>query len=165
MNREFSITFWIRLDKNPKWADRFSDINFPPITSKEGIQVYFSKKKENFVVYILHPAIGYRKISTNVKDYLEKDAFIAVTNSEQETKLYLNADLVKTVKTDTLIEKIDVGDYVMIELRSGDSSKISTEGLQVVVPAKIISFDGSNVVAEILNVGEIVKVPKSQIKV
>jgi len=165
MNKEFSITFWIRVDKNPNWMNSFSDINFPPITNNEGIQVYFSKKKENFVVYILHPEIGSRKISTSVKSYLDKDAFIAVTSSEEETKLYVNADLLKTVKNNTIAEKIDVGDYAVIELKNGDSSRISVEGLQVSVPAKIISFEDTYVVAEIIHVGEIVKVPKSQIKV
>jgi hypothetical protein len=165
MNKEFSITFWIRLDKNPKWVDRFSDIDFSPI-NKEGIQVYFTKRKEKFVVYILHPVIGYRKVTANIKNYLNIDAFIALTNSGDETKLYINADLLKTVEADTLIENVDIGDYIMLKIERGNITKQMAQNVgTLIVPAKIISFEGNNVIADLITIGEIIKVPKSQIKI
>lgn len=165
MNKEFSITFWIRINNNPKWTDRFSDIDFPPITTNEGIQLYFSKRKETFVVYVLHPIFGYRKIFANIKKYLHKDAFIALTNSDKETKLYVNADLVKTTKINTIKDKIEIGDYVMLELKQGDSSKLLSNNISIIAPARIVSFDEENVTADLITVGEIVKVSKEQIKV
>jgi hypothetical protein len=165
MNKEFSITFWIRLDKNPKWLDKFSDIDFPPI-NKEGIQIYFSKRKENFIVYILHPLIGYRKISANIKDYLTKDTFIALTNSGDETKLYVNADLLKTVNANTLIENVDIGDYIMLEVKRDDITKLIAKNISTIIaPAKIVSFEAENVIVDLITLGEIIKVPKSQIKI
>jgi hypothetical protein len=32
VNKEFSIAFWITLDKNPSWTNPDSEINFPPFS-------------------------------------------------------------------------------------------------------------------------------------
>lgn len=156
---DFSITFWIRKNENPGWSNIEADINFPPFTVKHGIIVYFSKYGEELKIYLLHPELGYRKLVVNIKDYFKEDAFIALTNNLTETKLYINANLVAEINKDTLENNIEVGDYVMAEIKDNDFNDISIgTTTSVVTPAKIKKISNNSVQFELLNLGPNIKV-------
>jgi hypothetical protein len=165
-NSEFTITFWIKVNKNPAWNESDSEINFPPFTVKNGIQVYFSKYGPKLKAYILHPEMGYRKIIANIENYLHKDAFIALTNSDKENKLYINAKLVKTSKTGTLRRGLEIGDYVMVSIKDGDLKNTKLSGdMDLILPGKIISIeDKSKVTIFFFNINETATVSKSKLK-
>lgn len=156
---EFSITFWIRINENPGWKNIEADINFPPFTVKHGIIVYFSKYGEELKIYLLHPELGYRKLVVNIKNYLNKDTFIALTNSSTETKLYLNANLVTKIDKDNLKNNLEVGDYVMVEIQDNDFNDISIGSTtSVLTPAKIKKIFNNSAQFELLNLGPKIKV-------
>lgn len=165
MNNEFTITYWIRIKDNPGWMKLDTDINFPPFTVNNGIQVFFSKIKVTLRVYILHPELGYRKLSADVSNYLQKDAFIALTNSTNETKLYINTQEVASVAHQNLIKTLEVSDYVMVRVQNGDLSTITIQsGLTVIIPAKVQKINGDRVTLQFLTGStEIVELPKSRI--
>lgn len=162
---DFSITFWIKVVRNPGWTSKESEINFPPFTIKPGIQVFFSKYGEKMKVYILHPDLGYRKIEANVEKYLQGDAFVVLTNSHKESKLYLNTDLLATIKRSNLIQNIEIGDYVMVNVQDGDLKNvtINKKGTKIILPAKIQNKKDGKVILNFFNIKEISELPISRI--
>lgn len=165
MNKDFTITFWIRVDKNPGWMKLDSDINFPPFLVNDGINVYFTKHQNFLKVYVLHPSVGYRKIVFDISDYVQKDLFIALTNSKDETKLYLNGKLKLTSNLKDLPSNIEVGDYVLVNIRAGDLKTVKLDGnLEVVLPAKIVSIDKKNLSLFFFNVNEYATLDISRLK-
>lgn len=138
MNKEFTITFWVSLDKNPSWVDTNSEINFPPFSTNNWIQVFFSKIWKELKIYILHPELWYRKIKANIEKYLTEKTFIALTNDENETKLYLNANLVTIVSKQDLKTNLEVWDYVMVQIKNWDLEKLKIDWeIEVIVQAII----------------------------
>lgn len=164
MDKEFTITFWIRISQNPKWGENDSDINFPPITANNGAKIFFSKYGKYLKVYILHPEFGYKKLTTNIEKYLKRDTFLALTNSPKETKLYINANLVKTVKKSAARSNLEIGDYVMVQIKPGDSKLFTVgENIQIVLPAKIIETGTKSVKLQLFQPSEIIELPKERI--
>lgn len=165
---EFSITFWIRTQKNPGWMKKESEINFPPFTVKQGIMVFFSKIRENLKIYLLHPDLGYRKLTANITKYLQNDIFVALTNTEQETNLYLNADLVKKIAKDNLMNDLEIGDYVMVEIKNDDFENIQIgENISMLMPAKIRKLSGETAQLEFFTIGDkiqVIELPTKRIK-
>jgi hypothetical protein len=166
--KEFSITFWIRLKNNPKWNDIESDINFPPINGPQGTKIFFSKYRNLLKVYVLHPDIGYRKMTADITKYIGKDAFIAITNAELLTKLYINAELVDSFDKNSGDIDIEVDDYVMVNLRNQDVTKITIgpEVQDFVMPAKVnkIVSDKSLAVLFLFEIDEVVELPLDRIR-
>ena len=147
MNKNFSVKFWIKLDQNPAWKDKDSVIDFPSFVVNEGIQIFFSKHESLFKVFVLHPLIGYRKMVTDVEAYIGKDAFVAFTNDESESKLYINGSLVSTVTPTNLGDDLEIGDYVMVKVDKGElkTLNIEGEGVQIIAPAKISAISDETV--------------------
>lgn len=163
---EFTITFWIKVNKNPAWNQADSEINFPPFTVNNGIQVYFSKYGSKLKTYILHPEIGYRKIVADIGKYLHKDAFIALTNSDDGNKLYINAKLVKVFKKGNLRRGIEVGDYIMASIKENDLHNVKvSNNMDVVLPGKVISLeDKPRITVFFFSLNETVTLNKSRLK-
>jgi len=145
-----------------------SEINFPPFTVKNGIMVFFKKVRYKFKVYILHPELGFRKLTTNIADFLRNDAFIALTNNVSETILYLNGDMVRKVNKEDLAEELEIGDYVMVEVKNDELENIDIgEGVHASFPAKIKKIKTETVQFEFFSVGAkiiIAELPISRIK-
>jgi hypothetical protein len=166
---DFSVTFWIKAQKNPGWMNSDSEINFPPFTVKQGIMVFFCKIRENLKIYLLHPDLGYRKLTSKITNYLGKDTFVALTNTESETSLYLNADLVKKIEKKDLINDLEVGDYVMVNVKNGDLQNVQIgKGDTILMPAKIKTLSKENAQLEFFQaIGkeiQVVKLPKERIQ-
>ena len=165
---EFSITFWIRTQKNPGWMKKESEINFPPFTVKQGIMIFFSKIRENLKIYLLHPDLGYRKLTANITKYLRNDTFVALTNTEEETNLYLNADLVKNITKENLRNDLEIGDYVMVEIKNKDFKNIQIgENISTLMPAKIRKLSGNTAQLEFFTIGkkiQVIELPTERIK-
>jgi len=165
VNKEFSITFWIRVSHNPRWKEDNSEINFPPITANNGAMVFFSKDGKKLKVYILHPELGYKKLDANIEQFIKKDAFIALTNSQEVTKLYVNGELIKSLESAAKY-KIESGDYVMVQVEPGDSKSINIgENIQVILPAKIVDIKegGKTIKLQTFNPLEILELPKERL--
>jgi len=166
---EFTITFWIRIQNNPGWMKKESEIYFPFFTVKQGILVFFSKIRQNLKIYILHPDLGYRKLTANIAKYLRNDTFIALTNTEQETKLYLNADLVKEIVKEDLFNDLEVGDYVMVEIKNDDFENIKiNKEISMLAPAKIRKLLGETAQFEFFTIGkktQVIELPTTRIKI
>ncbi len=162
MNKNFTITFWIKTERNPTWTDIDSEINFPPFTINEWIQVFFSKYWTQLKIYILHPELWYRKISTNIKKYLLEKTFIALTNTESDTNLYINWELVNSIKIKDLDKNLEIWDYVMVNIKDWDLSNIKVTGdVQVILPAKIKAINWNNITLDFFNSWEIKDLDKS----
>lgn len=165
---DFSITFWIRAQNNPGWMKKQSEINFPPFTVSQGIMVFFSKIRENLNIYLLHPDLGYRKLTANITNYLRNDTFVALTNTEQETCLYLNADLVEKIAKKNLINDLEIGDYVMVKVKNGDLKNIQIgENISTLMPAKIRKLSGKTAQLEFFAIGnkiQVINLPTKRIK-
>ncbi len=163
--KEFSITFWIRVQNNSSWKEKESDIRFPPITIPEkGVTVHSCKYGTKFKVYILHPEIGFRKLVADITDYFGKDTFVAVVNTIENTQLYLNAKLVETIKTTDLNQQLEVGDFVMVKVKDGDLKNITITGdLEVVFPAEIKKIDGNNLTLFFYENNQITQLSKERI--
>lgn len=141
MKQEFSITFWISPEKNPSWLKSDSEISFPPFTVKNGVRVYFKKQETQLKIYILHPEVGYRKIVADIDKYIGSKCFVALTNTKLETKLYLNAHLVKSVKREELLETLEVGDYVMVETEENNLGATMPAKVDKIVDDEKVVFD------------------------
>lgn len=166
MNKGFTITFWIRVGKNPGWMQLDSDINFPPFVVNEGINVYFSKYQNLLKVYVLHPSVGYRKIVFDISDYIQKDMFVALTNSKNETKLYLNGSLKLTCDLKDLSSNLEVGDYVLANIQSEDLNNVKVgKNVEVVLPAKIKSIEKNKLTLFFFNVNEYSTLDISKLKI
>jgi len=165
---EFSITFWIRTQKNPGWMEKESEINFPPFTVKQGIMVFFSKIRENLKIYLLHPDLGYRKLTVDITNYLRNDTFVALTNTDRETNLYLNANLIKKITVEDLMNDLEIGDYVMVEVKNKDFENIQIgENISTLMPAKIKKLSGDTAQLEFFTIGQkiqIIELPTERIK-
>lgn len=142
INKNFTVAFWIRLIKNPKWGDVRSDINFPPITNPDsGSKIFFMKHKKNIKVYVLHPEYGYKKLVANIEKYINSDAYVTVTNSETSLKLYINGETLGNVDRKNFKGKLEVGDYVMIQPHSDDLKTFTYTGdHKVVLTAKVTAI-------------------------
>lgn len=146
MNKEYTVTFWIRLNNNPSWKDRDSNIYFPPITNENGIQTHFSKYGTTFKIYVLHPEIGFRKIVADIEAYIGNDTFVAFTNNDKESKLYLNGALVSTTVSTDLTTELEIGDYVMAEIKENDLKSIHIkDGVVTIAPARVESINGDRI--------------------
>lgn len=146
MNQEFTITFWIRTNKNPAWSKTESKIDFPPFTPKNGIKVFVSKINRKIKVYILHPEIGFKKISADISDYLGQDTHVAITNSKKETSLYINGKPIKQLsKKDfnmDVMEYLEKGDYVMVKIDNNDFENIRVgKNVKTVFQARVEDID------------------------
>ncbi len=167
IKKDFTVTFWIRNSNNPGWNLKDSDINFPPFTINEGIRVFFFKVKSYFTVCVLHPEIGYRKIKTDVTNYLGKDTFVAFTNDKDFSKLYLNGELAASIKKTSLLKEIEPGDFVMVKLKSGDIPDIAIDNknVSVILEAKVAKINGKNVDLYFYNINKNKLLPKTRIVV
>ena len=158
-NNEFSITFWIDIYKNPAWLKEDSEIIFPMFTVKNGIIVFFSKIKEKLKVYLLHPEIGYRKLVVDVSKYIGSKTFVALTNSSEETILYLNAVQVCILKVNENVESLEIGDYVMVVVKNGELEGLKIEGdIEVMLPAKILKISDNKMQFEFFTTGDKLKI-------
>lgn len=164
INKEFTISFKINVEKNPKWKDVDSSINFPPITTGDGVKVFFSKIKTLLKAYVLHPDVKYRKLSIDVSEYLNQDIHVVLTNSESETKLYINGKLVKTLNIENFKENLEEGDYVLIKPKQGDLKSISFDkSAQIILWGKIESIKNDSINLELFQPPETVTLPKDRI--
>ena len=167
-NKEFSITFWIYVKNNPGWQNENSEINFPPFTVNNGITVYFSKIRDKLKVYLLHPEIGYRKLVAKVTKYLNANTFVVLTNSPAETILYLNAEQVCKFEPDENMEPLEIGDYVMVEVKDNEVETLNIDGnIEVLLPARIKKIITDKIQFEFFTVGnktQIVELDKNRIK-
>lgn len=164
MNKEFTISFWIRIKNNPKWTKPGADINFPPITTGDGVMVFFSKKKKILKVYILHPEVKYKKISVDISKFLEHDTNIALTNADNETRLYLNGELVKTTQGNNKHINLEEGDYVLVNIEKDDLKTINFEsGMKVALWARIESVKRDSVDLRFYTPPENATLPKNRI--
>src|SRR5258708_23415403 len=146
MKNIFSITFWIEVLKNPSWMDFDSDINFPPFVVNGDINVFMFKQGQYLKIYILHPEIGFRKIVANVKNVIGKDLFVAITNLDNETLLYLNSKLSVSVLSKNTLKSLEVGDFVLAKILPGDLKKIVVDkNTSAIIPAKITAIDNNYV--------------------
>lgn len=146
MNKNFSITFWLRNSENPSWGDPRSIIYFPPLSVNEGINVYFSKIANKLKVYVLHPDIGYRKISVDITTSLGKDTFIALTNTAEQSMLYINATLTATVPVSNQRDNLEAGDYVMLKVRENELRTLNFGSfIDVVLPGRVESINEGSV--------------------
>jgi hypothetical protein len=167
---DFSITFWIVNEKNPGWNNKYSIINFPSFMVKEGIQVFFTKNERFINVYILHPEFGYRKISASITNYIGKDTFIALTNTENTTILYINAKLVAEIKKENLLASLESNDYVMVKVYNDELEGIKVgKNIDAIFPARIIYLNHKENTAkfEFFSVGnkaQIIELPIERIK-
>ncbi len=165
---EFSITFWIRTQNNPGWMEKESKIHFPPFTVKQGVMVFFSKIHQNLKIYLLHPDLGCRKLTANITKYLRNDTFVVLTNTEQETTLYLNADLIQKIAKEDLVNDLEVGDYVMVEIKNDDFEDIQIgENVSMSMPAKIRKLSGKTAQLEFFTIGnkiQVIELPTTRIK-
>ena len=145
-----------------------SEINFPPFTVKNGIMVLFSKIREQLKVYLLHPELGYRKLTANISKYLRNDAFVALTNTEFDSNLYLNADHLKKITKTELLSNLEVGDYVMVEVRDNELENIEIgRSVTALMLAKIKKLTGDKAQLEFFNVGpktKVAELPLDRIK-
>lgn len=162
---EFSITFWIRVKNNSSWNEIGSDIRFPPFTiSTTGAKVHCCKYGKIFKIYILHPDIGYRKLTADITKYIGKDTFVAVVNTKDDVKLYLNAELVETVRIADLYQHLEVGDFVMANVEAGDLENLVIKAdLKVALPAEIKKIDGGNLTLFFHELNQITQLPKEKI--
>ncbi len=163
--KEFSITFWIRVNNNPSWKEKESDIKFPPITiSEKGVIVHSSKYGTKFKVYILHPEIGFRKLSADITKYIGTDTFVVVVNDDEKSQLYLNAELVETIKITDISKQLEVGDFIMVKVKDGDLDNIKIKGdLEVAFPAEIKKIDNNNLTLFFYNLNKITQLSKDRI--
>lgn len=162
---EFSITFWIRVQNNHSWNEIGSDIRFPPFTiPNTGVKVHCCKYGKIFKIYILHPDVGYRKLTADITNYIGKDTFVAVVNTEDDVKLYLNAELVETVRITDLYQQLEVGDFVMVNVEDGDLENIVIKGdLKVALPAEIKKIDGEDLTLFFYELNQITQLSKEKI--
>ncbi len=163
---EFSVTFWIRNDANPDWKNKDSFIDFPPIDLRDkGIVIHFRKFRDILKVYVLNSDIGFRKLVADVSDHIGKDVFIAITNSETETKLYLDAELVATVKRYESKDNLEIGDFVILGVKEGDLKglTISDPSLNVALEAEIKKINQDEAILQFKELNEITKLPLSRI--
>lgn len=161
---QFSITYWIRAEKNPGWNSEDAEIRFPPFTVEKGIKVYTVKQGNFYKIYILHPEYGYRKIAANIKEHIGRDTFVAITVDDTETKLYFNAHLASSSSTDKMVDELEIGDFVMVNVRSGDLKKFNMgRELEVVMPAEVKGIDGNLLELYFFELKEIVKLPRERI--
>ena len=138
MKKEFSITFWVSVEKNPSWIEKDSEITFPPFSVNNWIQVYVSKIWKTLKVFILHPELWYRKITANIEEYLTEKTFIALTHTKLETKLYFNAKLASVIDNKKLNSNLEVWDYVMVKIKNWDLNTLMVTGkAEVIWQAKI----------------------------
>jgi hypothetical protein len=167
---DFSVTFWIENSNNPGWNKKHSIINFPPSTVKEGIQIFFTKIEILLKVYVLHPELGYRKITANIEDYIGINTFIALTNSESSTKLYINAKQAGETQNKDLITNLEISDYVMVKVFNNDINNVQIDdSIYAIFPARIKSLDHNDNTAkfEFFTIGskiQIVRLPIDRIK-
>lgn len=141
---EFSITYWVRKNQNPKWSDEDSIINFKPMNLPNGILNATRKIGNKYLIYLLNPEFGNLKIEESIKKYLEKDLFVAITRKETELKLYFNTDLKKSVNISELKNNTpQVGDFVMVKIANGDLDNFKTN-VETLVPAILENIHGDN---------------------
>jgi hypothetical protein len=156
---EFTVTFWIRREENPGWVKKDSIINFPPLMVEHGIMIFFSKIREKFKIYLLHPELGHRKMSEDVSQYLSDDMFIAVSNTPTETKLYLNGKPVQILERGKIIQDLEVGDYVMAEIQNDDFDNIDiNENVSMLSAAKILTLSKKSARLEFFQLGNKLKI-------
>jgi hypothetical protein len=98
MNKDFTVTFWIRSHENSQWSNINSLIKFPTFKPNDSYEVTFLKE-EKFLNVLTKDLVtgeitGYR---VNIVEYLGSDMFVALTYSDakKERILYLNGSLVK----------------------------------------------------------------------
>lgn len=163
-NVEFSITFGIRTAQNPAWNLIDSEVKFPPFTLTGGIQVYVMKIQKFLKIYILHPELGYRKLVSDISDFIAKDTFVAITTKGTITKLYLNAILISTVKFDKEKNNIEIGDFVLVKIKNGDLKSIVINGdIEIVLVAEIKSINTDNLKLLFIDCNEIASLNKDKL--
>lgn len=164
MNQDFSITFWIEVEKNPSWTDKDSIINFPPFQTKDWIKVFFSKCWVDLKVNILHPNLWCRKVVANIEKYIWVDAFIALTNSKNDTKLYVNAENLYSAKRKDLLDNLEKDDYVLIEITDEELDGLKIQDwVSVAIPAKIKSIDNDEIVLDFFENNQVKKMWKDKV--
>lgn len=111
-------------------------------------------------IYLLHPEMGYRKLKVKIDKYITNDTFVALTNNDEVTKLYLNAELVKEVTKGDIKNDLEIGDYVMVALKNNDFKNINIdENSKFITSAKIKKILDDYLELEIFGIG-----PKIYIK-
>ncbi|KGK97876.1 hypothetical protein LI82_08940 [Methanococcoides methylutens] len=142
---EFSVTFWIRISENPKWSNLNSTIRFPPIYTQEGVSIFITKLGSQLRVFVLDPEIGYRKIKTEIATYIKDDTFVALVVKGDYTTLYLNGEKVETVDKKSMDKEVEIGDYVIVDVKEGDLSGVKmTNDFSVMFPAEVKQIFGDN---------------------
>lgn len=161
---QFSVTFRIRIAENPAWASVDTDVRFPSITVHQGVKVYSSKYGKILKVYVLHPDVGYRKLAANIEKHLGRDTFVVITVDGDMTTLYLNGEFVTARDVNEMIRDIEVGDYVMVKIASGDLRRIAVgDGVAVTVPAEVKKVDGETLSLYFFELKELASLPRERV--
>lgn len=83
--------------------------------------VFCIKYAEFFRVFVLHPALGWRKIKVDATKHLGKAAMVTVIVEGKQTRLFLDAEKKQELSQPSSAGDVEEGDVVLIELHAGDS--------------------------------------------
>ncbi|MEJ1298504.1 MAG: LamG-like jellyroll fold domain-containing protein [Candidatus Sedimenticola sp. (ex Thyasira tokunagai)] len=90
LTKEGSVTFWIRLEKNPYFKSENSNITFMHEKDVGGVKLTIVKENIVMRVIIDNSLYGISRMESDISKKLSEDMMIAITWSKESAKLYVN---------------------------------------------------------------------------
>lgn len=97
MNKDLTfkgtVNFWVRLQENPHFKQKGSNISFMNGKEMGGVTLTVVKEQAVLRVVLHNSRYGVARIASDISDKLIDDMMVTITWDSRSTKLYLNGEI------------------------------------------------------------------------